>query len=189
MPSQQNNRSTCSGERIVAGWPTIRAAKDGGAIRLTRVEIRHDLPNPRTRRHSPRSPLPVTRAPPTIPCAIQPGPAPRAAAPACASCTRSLKSRPPPLHSFVASWLFPPPHESGSRVSFSPLHIMRLLRLFHFSAPSGPFLGRPLPPPVRLRHRRQLRLVPAPERSQHAVHPQRPQPLRLDQRPERPGHR
>jgi len=53
---------------------------------------------------------------------------------------------PPLLRGFVAS--FPPPRESGSRVSFSSLYIMRLLRLFHFSAPSSPFLGPPLPPPV-----------------------------------------
>ena len=56
---------------------------------------------------------------------------------------------PPLLRGYVASCLrgfFPPPRESGSRVSFSPLHNRRLLRLFHFSAPSGPFLGRPTPP-------------------------------------------
>jgi hypothetical protein len=62
---------------------------------------------------------------------------------------------PPLLRACVPACLrafFPPPRESDSRVSFSPLHNMRLLRLFHFSAPSSPFLGRTTPPRGLLIH-------------------------------------
>jgi hypothetical protein len=42
-----------------AGSPILRAATDGGAISLIRMEVRHRLPTPRTRRHASRSLLPA----------------------------------------------------------------------------------------------------------------------------------